>query len=231
MSLTGDPDGPEYRTGASLVDVITGLHSAIGILSALYQRERTGQGQHVETNLLSSALSALANQASAYVAGNVLPGRLGNAHPSLFPYEPLPTPDGDLIVVAGNDAQFRRLCEALGLPQLADDPEFATNEHRNRNRARLRGILVERLAARPRQDWVDIFTKAGVPCGPVNTVESGIELAQELGLGPVVLAGTGDEAVPTIRNPIRLSGAALRYGLPPPALDADGDAVRAWLRS
>jgi crotonobetainyl-CoA:carnitine CoA-transferase CaiB-like acyl-CoA transferase len=229
MSLTGEPDGPGYRAGASLFDIVTGLHSAIGILSALHQRQTTGQGQHVETNLLSSALSALANQASAFVAGGVIPHRLGNAHPSLFPYEPLPTADGDLIVVAGNDAQFRKLCEALGLPELADDPEFASNEERNRNRARLGPILVDRLAARPRQDWLATLTKAGVPCGPVNTLDGGIELAQELGLEPVVLAGTGDDAVPTIRNPIRMSGAAVRYVLPPPFLNADGDDVRAWL--
>jgi crotonobetainyl-CoA:carnitine CoA-transferase CaiB-like acyl-CoA transferase len=229
MSLTGEPDGPGYRAGASLFDIVTGLHSAIGILSALHQRQTTGQGQHVETNLLSSALSALANQASAFVAGGVIPHRLGNAHPSLFPYEPLPTADGDLIVVAGNDAQFRKLCVALGLPDLADDPEFASNEERNRNRARLRPILVDRLAARPRQDWLATLTKAGVPCGPVNTLDGGIELAQELGLEPVVLAGTGDDAVPTIRNPIRMSGAAVRYVLPPPFLNADGDDVRAWL--
>ena len=229
MSLTGDPDGPGYRAGASLIDIVTGLHSAIGILAALHQRQTTGQGQHVETNLLSSALSALANQASAFVAGNVIPQRLGNAHPSLFPYEPFPTADGDLIVVAANDGQFRKLCEALGLPELADDPQFAVNEERHRNRARLRPILVDRLATRPREDWVDIFTKAGVPCGPVNTLDGGIELARELGLEPVVLAGTGEGAVPTIRNPIRLSGAAVRYPLPPPFLDADGDGVRAWL--
>ena len=229
MSLTGDPDGPGYRAGASLFDIVTGLHSAIGVLAALYQRQTTGQGQHVETNLLSSALSALANQASAFVAGNVIPQRLGNAHPSLFPYEPFPTADGDLIVVAANDGQFRKLCEALGLPELANDPEFAVNEERHRNRARLRPILVDRLATRPREDWVAIFTKAGVPCGPVNTLDGGIELARELGLEPVVLAGTGEGAVPTIRNPIRLSGAAVRYPLPPPFLDADGDSVRAWL--
>ena len=229
MSLTGDPDGPGYRAGASLFDIVTGLHCAIGILAALHQRQTTGQGQHVETNLLSSALSALANQASAFVAGNVIPQRLGNAHPSLFPYEPFPTADGDLIVVAANDGQFRKLCEALGLPELADDPEFAINVERHRNRARLRPILVDRLATRPSEDWADIFTKAGVPCGPVNTLDGGIELARELGLEPVVLAGTGEDAVPTIRNPIRLSGAAVRYALPPPALDADGDSVRAWL--
>ena len=122
MSLTGDPDGPGYRAGASLFDIVTGLHCAIGILAALHQRQTTGQGQHVETNLLSSALSALANQASAFVAGNVIPQRLGNAHPSLFPYEPFPTADGDLIVVAANDGQFRKLCEALGLPRAGGRP-------------------------------------------------------------------------------------------------------------
>ena len=116
MSLTGDPDGPPYRAGISVFDVMAGLHATIGMLSALHQRHETGRGQHVEVNLLSSALSGLVNHSSAYVAGGVVPFRMGNSHPSLFPYEPLPCADGDLIITAGNDGQFRKLCEVLGLP-------------------------------------------------------------------------------------------------------------------
>ena len=146
MSLTGSPDGPAYRAGISVFDVMTGLHSAIGILAALRYRDRTGEGQHVETNLLSSAMSSLVNQTSAYVAGGVVPHRMGNAHLSLFPYEPMPTADGELIVIAGNDAQFRKLCAALEKPELADDDRFATVAARNENRELLRpeleGLLV-----------------------------------------------------------------------------------------
>ncbi len=122
MSLTGEPDGPAYRAGISVFDVMAGLHAAIGILSALHHRDRTGEGQHVELSLLASALSGLVNHTSAYVAGGVVPMRMGNAHPSLFPYEPLPTADKDLIVIAGNNGQFRQLCNVLGLHDLPNDP-------------------------------------------------------------------------------------------------------------
>ena len=122
MSLTGDPDGPPYRAGISVFDVMAGLHATIGILAALRAREESGQGQHVEVNLLSSALSGLVNQSSAYVAGGTVPFRMGNSHPSLYPYEPMPCSDQDLIITAGNNAQFRKLVEVLGVPELADDP-------------------------------------------------------------------------------------------------------------
>ncbi|WP_188959528.1 CaiB/BaiF CoA transferase family protein, partial [Modestobacter marinus] len=134
MSLTGDPEGEPFRAGISVFDVMAGLHATIGVLSALNVRHETGRGQHVEVNLLSSALSGLVNHASAVVAGGVVPFRMGNSHPSLFPYEPLPCADGDLIITAGNNGQFRRLVEVLGVPELADDPRFARNEDRTANR-------------------------------------------------------------------------------------------------
>jgi crotonobetainyl-CoA:carnitine CoA-transferase CaiB-like acyl-CoA transferase len=225
MSLTGSPDGPPYRAGISVFDVMTGLHSAIGILAALNHRNVTGAGQHIETNLLSTALSALVNQTSAYVAGDVVPTRMGNAHLSLFPYEPLQTGDGELIVIAGNDSQFRKLAKALDIPDAADDERFATVGARNVNRGQLRPILLERLATRPATEWFDILTAAGIPCGPINDVRGGVELATELGLEPVVLAGD----VPTIRNPIRMSATPPRYDLAPPRLDEHGDQIRTWL--
>jgi crotonobetainyl-CoA:carnitine CoA-transferase CaiB-like acyl-CoA transferase len=225
MSITGAPDGPPYRSGISVFDIMTGLHSAIGILAALHHRDRTGEGQQVETNLLSTALSTMANQASAYVAGGVVPHRMGNSHLSLFPYEPLATGDGELIVAAGNDSQFRRLCEAIGAPELADDERFTSVGLRNDHREELRPLLLARLAPRSTGDWFAILTKAGVPCGPINDVRGGVELAESLGLDPVVLAGD----VPTVRNPVRLSATPARYDLAPPALDADGAQVRAWL--
>jgi crotonobetainyl-CoA:carnitine CoA-transferase CaiB-like acyl-CoA transferase len=225
MSLTGGPDGPPYRSGISVFDVMTGMHSAIGVLAALHHRDVTGEGQHIETNLLSTALSGMVNQVSAYVAGDVTPQRMGNAHLSLFPYEPLATGDGELILVAGNDGQFRALCAALGAPGLADDERFSTVGRRNDNREQLRPLLLERLATRSAREWFAVLTAAGIPCGPINDVRGGVQLAGELGLEPVVLAGN----VPTVRNPIRMSATPARYDLPPPTLDAHGDEVRAWL--
>ena len=225
MSLTGAPDTPPFRSGISVFDVFTGLHSVVGILAALHHRDVTGEGQHIETNLLSTALSAMANQTSAYVAGGVVPHRMGNSHLSLFPYEPLATGDGDLIIAAGNDRQFRMLAAALGAPELADDERFRSVGQRNDNREELRPLLLERLATRPAQEWFGILTEAGIPCGPINDVRGGVELAESLGLEPVVM--TGD--VPTVRNPIRMSATPPRYELPPPALNADGDDIRAWL--
>jgi crotonobetainyl-CoA:carnitine CoA-transferase CaiB-like acyl-CoA transferase len=256
MSLTGDPGGPPYRAGISLFDVISGLHTAIAILAALHHRSLTGEGQHVEASLLASALSGMVNQSSAYAAGGVVPFRMGNSHPSLFPYEPLPTADGDLIVTAGNDGQFRRLCAVLGAAHLADDPRFATNAGRTANRDELRPLLAQRLAARTSAEWFRELIAVGVPCGPINTMDAGVEFAREIGLDPVIIAGQpaggqpaggeraggdaggqpagGDSGgqpagVPGIRHPVTYSATPPDYPLAPPALDEHGDQVRAWL--
>jgi len=229
MSLTGDPDGPPYRAGISVFDVIAGLHTAIGILAALGQRAATGLGQHVEASLMASALSAMVNQTSAYAAGGVTPVRMGNSHPSLFPYEPLPTASGELIVTAGNDVQFRKLCRVLGAEQLADDSRFAGTDGRTAHRDQLRPLLTDLLARRPADEWFSELIAAGVPCGPINTVAQGIAFAEQIGLAPIVPAGRGDAAVPTIRHPLAFSGSAVRYDLPPPQLDEHGEQIRAWL--
>lgn len=229
MSLTGDPDGPPYRAGISVFDVMTGMHATIGILAALHHRDLTGAGQHLEVNLLSSALSGLVNHSSAYVAGGEVPHRMGNAHPSLFPYEPLPVADGELIVIAGNDSQFAKLCEVLGLPHLTADPRFARNQDRTAHRDQLRPLLVERLRTRTKKDLFHELLAAGVPCAPINTIAEGVAFAEEVGLDPVVSAGEGDSAVPTVRHPITFSATPPRYELPPPGPDADGAELRAWL--
>ncbi|MBQ1019752.1 CoA transferase [Micromonospora sp. D93] len=227
MSLTGDPDGSPYRAGISVFDVMAGLHASIGILAALHHRGETGRGQHVEVNLLSSALSGLVNHSSGYVAGGTVPFRMGNAHPSLFPYEPLPTADGELIVIAGNDGQFRKLCQVLDLPGLPDDSRFGRNQDRTANREQLRPLLVERLAKRTTDEWFRDLLAAGVPCAPINTIDGGVALAEELGLDPVVTVGD----VPGVRNPITFSDTPARYELPPPGLDEHGEEIRAWLRN
>ncbi|WP_138758440.1 CaiB/BaiF CoA transferase family protein [Modestobacter altitudinis] len=229
MSLTGDVAGEPFRAGISVFDVMAGLHATIGVLAALNLRQETGVGQHVEVNLLSSALSGLVNHASAVVAGGVVPFRMGNSHPSLFPYEPLPCADGDLIITAGNNGQFRKLVEVLGVPELADDPRFARNEDRTVNRAELRPLLVDRLRTRPKQDWFADIIAAGVPCGPINTVDQGVAFAERIGLEPVVMVGDGEAAVPSVRNPITFSETPADYRLPPPGLDEHGDELRRWL--
>lgn len=229
MSLTGDADGPAYRAGISVFDVMAGLHSTIGILAALRYRSMTGKGQHVETSLLASAMSGLVNQTSAYVAGGVTPTRMGNAHPSLFPYEPLPTADNDLIITAGNDGQFRKLLEVLGIPALADDPRFARNADRTERREELRPLLVERLKTQSAEHWFAKLNEVGVPNGPINTIAQGVQYAEKLGLAPIVQVGQAGQTVPGVRNPISFSATELRYDLAPPALGQDNDEIRSWL--
>ena len=229
MSLTGDADGPPYRAGISVFDVMAGNHAVIGILAALRHRDRTGEGQHVELNLLSSALTGLVNHSSAWVAGDTVPHRMGNAHPSVFPYEPLPTADNDLIVAAGNDRQFQKLCEVLGIPEVAQDPRFARNADRTDRREELRPLLEERLAGKGAVEWFDLLTEAGVPSGPINTIDGGFAMAERFGLDPVVTVGEGDRAVPTTRHPIRFSATPASYRLPPPELDEHGEELRTWL--
>jgi crotonobetainyl-CoA:carnitine CoA-transferase CaiB-like acyl-CoA transferase len=231
MSLNGESGGEPYRAGVALFDVMAGLHATVGVLAALNHRHRTGRGQHVEVNLLSSALSGLVNQTSAYVAGGVVPFRMGNGHPSLYPYEPLPCADGELIIAAGNDGQFRRLCAVLGVPELIDDPRFRRTGDRNVHRDELRPLLVERLRTRPKMDWFRDITGAGVPCGPINTIDQGVAFAEEIGLDPVVAVGQGEAAVPSVRNPITFSATAAGYRLPPPDLDEHGAEIRRWLQA
>ncbi len=225
MSVTGEPGGPPLRAGVAVFDVITGLHAAVAVLAALRHRDETGEGQLVETNLLSAALSGLVNQTSAYLVGGVVGKPMGNAHASLFPYEPLPTGDGELIVIAANDNQWRRLVGAIDAPELLDDPRFGSMGDRNVHRDELRPLLLQRLATRSAKDWFEVLTAAGVPCGPINSVDGGLALAAELGLDPVVRPG----GVPSVRNPVTYSRTPPAYHRPPPALGADGDEVRAWL--
>jgi crotonobetainyl-CoA:carnitine CoA-transferase CaiB-like acyl-CoA transferase len=231
MSLTGDPDGPAYRAGISVFDVMAGMHTAIGILAALNHRHRTGEGQHLEVSLLTSALSGLVNHSSAYVAGGSVPFRMGNAHPSLFPYEPLPTADGELIIIAGNDGQFVKLCEVLGVTHLVDDPRFAHNQDRTAHREDLRPFLTDALAKRTSTEWFDLLIAAGVPCAPIQTLDAGVAFADEIGLDPVVTAGGsgGDGGIPMVRHPITFSRTPAAYGLAPPDLDEHGSEIRAWL--
>lgn len=229
MSVTGHSDGPATRAGVAVFDVMTGLHTTIGILAALQHRTRTGKGQRVETNLLSSALSGLVNQSTAYVAAGVVPTRMGNEHPSLYPYQPMPTGEGEIIVAVGNDAHFNILATVLEREEWLEDSRFATAVPRNEHREQLAPLLTEALSHKTAQEWFHLLSEAGLPCAPINTIQQGVELADKLGLEPVVETTTGNRVIPTVRNPIRLSESPATYDLAPPTLGHDNEAVRAWL--
>ena len=173
---------------------MAGLHGLIGVLAALHQRDETGRGQHVEVNLLSSAMSGLVNQTAAYTAGRRGADRMGNAHPSLFPYETMPTADRDMIITAGNDRQFRALCEVLGIAEVADDPRFRHQRRPHRQPRRAAPVAARALARWKADDLFLALNKAGVPCGPINTIGEGVELAESLGLAPRVELGAGGSA-------------------------------------
>ncbi|NUL44511.1 CoA transferase [Cellulosimicrobium funkei] len=229
MTVTGDPDGPPLRAGVAMFDVITGLHTAVGILSALRERDASGLGQHVEMDLLSSALSGLVNQTAGYAACGNEPYRLGNDHPSLFPYGPLQASDREIVICCGNNNQYVRLVTTLGQAELADDPRFRTVKDRNAHRDELRALLEEGLAAHTADEWFHALQAEGIPCSPILGIGEGVEFAASLGLAPVVQTGTGDETVPTIKHPVSFSRTPARYDKAPPSLDTDRDAVLTWL--
>ncbi len=217
MSITGPPDGEPQKVGVALVDVIAGLFAAVGILAALEYRRKTGEGQRVEVDLMSSLLAALVNQSSAYTVAGVVPGRMGNEHPSIAPYELLRCADRELVVAVGNDRQFGSLCEVLAAPELARDPRFAKNAARVEHRAALRAAVEQRLAARPAQAWASALNAAGVPAGVVNDIAAAFALARDLGLRPVVGIDRGDGTkIELTRNPIGLSATPPSYRSAPP---------------
>lgn len=230
MSVTGSPEGSPYRAGVAVFDVITGLHTTIGILAAIQHRTLTGEGQLVETNLMSSAMSGLANQSGAYAAVGANPTRMGNAHPSLYPYQPMETKSGEIIIAAANDGQFAALAEVVGRPDWAVDERFAEAKTRNANRDQLEPELLEALKAHTAQEWFEKLSAVGLPCAPINSIAQGVERAGELGLDPIVPTGSEERTIPTIRNPITLSKSEVAYDLAPPELGADSDRVRAWLK-
>jgi len=237
MSITGQSDaegGEPTKVGVALVDILTGLNSVIGIQAALRARDMsdsptTGRGQHVKVTLLGSLLSALANQASSTLETGTSPTRMGNAHPSIAPYETLDAADQPIALAVGTDAQFARMCGVIGAPELADYPRFATNPDRVAHRSELRPLIVERLRTRPAAEWIEAFTDAGIPAGRVNTIAQAIELAESLRLGaiaetPAVDANGTTHTVRSIANPISFSQTPATYQTPPPGLGEHNDA-------
>ncbi|WP_040794812.1 CaiB/BaiF CoA transferase family protein [Nocardia higoensis] len=227
MSITGpDPQTPT-KVGVAMVDIITGMHAALGILAALRHRDRTGEGQRVEVDLLSSLLSALANQSSAYVGAGVVPVAMGNRHPSIAPYEVFQAADRPLILAVGNDRQFASLTEVLGAPELAGDARFATNTSRVAHREELKKILDDLLAKDTADAWADALSAARVPSGPVNDIAGAVAFAQRLGLDPVVTIDDPrrDAPIRQIANPIKLSATPATYRSAPPRLGESTESV------
>lgn len=221
MSVTGPAPGSPNKVGVAMVDVLCGLHAGMGILAALRHRDRTGRGQLVEVDLLSTLLSSMVNQAGAHTLAGVVPGILGNRHPSIAPYEVFDTADRPIALAVGTDRQFRSLVGALGLDALAEDPRFVVNPARVAHVDELAGLLAPRLAARTADDWFGVLTPLGVPCGPVNDVAEAFRLAADLGLDPVVTVGGRT----LVANPIRLAATPVTYRRPPPRLGEHTDEI------
>ncbi|NEA56135.1 CoA transferase [Streptomyces sp. SID13666] len=231
MSVTGPESGEPVKTGVAVVDVLTGLHAAIGVLAALRHRDATGEGQHVEVNLLSSLLSSLVNQSGGFTLAGAVPGIMGNRHPSIAPYEVYPAADRPMVIAVGNDRQFAALCHGLEAPELAADPRFATNTGRVAHVDELAGQLSRLLERRTAADWFEVLTPLGVPCGPVNDLAEAFGLAERLGLAPRATIATDDRPMHLVANPIGLSRTPPRYDRRPPRLGEHTDEIGAWLDS
>ncbi len=225
MSINGLADGPATKTSTALVDLTTGLYAATGTLAALRERERSGEGQHLEVALLDSALAMLLNIGSGFLNTGELPVRSGNAHPSIAPYQTIPTASGDLALAVGNDAIFSRLCEELGRPELATDERFASNSERVVHRDALIELLSGIFAEESAQVWTVRLTAAGVPAGPVNDIREAYDFAQQLGLEPIVEL----DGVKSTRSPMRLSRTPADPQTRPPRLGEHNDELRDWL--
>lgn len=222
MSLTGEAGGEPMKVGVALTDIFTGMYASVAILAALAHRDRTGQGQHVDMALLDVQVAVLANQASNYLVGGVIPERLGNSHPNIVPYQAFPTSDGHVILAIGNDTQFQRFCAVAGCPALAEDARFATNAGRVKNREILVPLLKANLAARPSAQWIEMLEAVGVPCGPINNLAQVFDNPQIRHRGMVAhMAHPVSGSVDLLANPIRLSETPVTYDRPPPPLGAD----------
>ncbi|MDQ7745066.1 CaiB/BaiF CoA transferase family protein [Hydrogenophaga pseudoflava] len=236
MSLTGVPDGEDgagpMKVGVALTDVLTGLHAVSGILAAVAWRERSGEGQHIDLALLDVQVSCLANQAQNYLITGQSPRRLGNAHPSIVPYQSFPTADGEMILAVGNDSQFASFCQVAGRAAWSTDPRFATNAARVAHRAELVPLLRQVTVQRTTAQWIDALEAANVPCGPINTLEQVFAdpHVQARGLRvdlPHPVAG----ATPGVASPLRFSKTPVRYRRAAPALGADTESVLAELQA
>jgi crotonobetainyl-CoA:carnitine CoA-transferase CaiB-like acyl-CoA transferase len=231
MSVTGPEDGGPQKAGVAIADIMTGMYAASAILAALHSRHRSGRGQHIEVPLFDTQVACLANQNLNYLVGGGVPGRLGTAHPNIVPYQAFATADGDLMLAVGNDRQFRACIASLGAEDRLGDERYATNAMRVRHRGELVPVLAEAFAQRATADWLEVLRQAGVPCGPINSLDKvfASDYAREQQLVRRV-RHADDPALPTVANPVRFAETPVNYSQAPPLLGADSDGVlREWL--
>ena len=230
MSITGErddlPGGGPQKVGVAVTDLMTGMYATIAILAALTHRERSGAGQYIDMALLDVSVAMLANMNMNYLTSDQVPKRWGNAHPNVIPYQVFACSDGHIIVAVGNDSQFRKFCEALGVSDLGSDERFATNSNRIRHRAALIPLLEPLVKLRMRDEWVNALEAAGVPCGPINNIDQVFENPQVKARGikvdiPHPLAGS----VPQVASPMRFSETPIEYHTAPPTLGQHNDYV------
>ena len=221
MDLTGEPDGPPQKVGVAFADVMTGLYAVIAVQAALAARTRTGHGEHIDMALYDVMTGVLANQAQNYLVSGQSPRRLGNAHPNITPYAVFPSSDGWFILAVGNDGQFRRFCEVMGLEALASDARFLTNSTRVEHRATLAVLIAEATRRQPRDALLALLESVGVPAGPINTVENAFNDPQIIARGmQLEFAAPDGQLIKGVRTPIRFKQLELNLGLAAPQLGA-----------
>ncbi|MCH6587661.1 MAG: CoA transferase, partial [Proteobacteria bacterium] len=228
MSITGAPDGAPQKAGVPIADLMAGMYAAVAINAALRHREATGEGQCIDIGMLDTQVAMLSIQGLNYLATGQAPKRLGNAHPNIVPYQTFATADGDIILAVGNDAQFQRFCAFAGVPELADDEKFSTNEARVRNRDALTERLAPVLAGRPSRHWIEGLEARNVSCGPINTIDQVFADPQVQARGMKIEMphpALGGDPVPLIASPIRMSATPPSYRHAPPLLGQHSDQV------
>ena len=227
MSVTGEAEGPPTKVGVATADLFTGLYASNAILAALMERQESGLGQHIDLALLDVQIATLVNQASGYLASGKVPGRHGNAHPNIVPYQSFAARDGHIVIAVGNDTQFVRFAEVMGRPDLATDPRFAVNSGRVAHRAELLAIVEPLIAARTAADILGALDRVNIPAGPINRLDQVFADPQIAARGLVVepAAGATGKRSPVVGNPIRFSRTPIDSAKPAPLLGADSDEV------
>ena len=234
MSVTGEKDGTPgsqpQKVGVAVADLFTGLYATTAILAVLIERGRTGRGRHIDAALLDVQVAMLANQASNFLVGGLVPKRMGNAHMNVVPYQVFATQDGHIVLAVGNDGQFTRFCELAGDAALAQDERYSSNAGRITNRDTLIPVLAGWMLQRTTQDWIDLLEPNAVPCAPILTLPGVFQHPQVVARGVLSPMDVGaDRPMPLVANPMRFDGQRAIADQPPPALDAQGDAIRTAL--